>query len=105
MVKEVWIGLIHIRPNIGNEILHEIAGGAFVSVFILASSKFEYIDKVKAWTKELNLVFVEAEEVMTFNDRLHSNIGVSDEFIEMAKYVENTGKMRISKFDQYLKAE
>jgi hypothetical protein len=100
MAKQVWIGLVSVTPQPGNDMLGD-AKGAFVNVLAFAENTNEYEGEARRALAELNLTAYEFEEVEAFSKRI-SKWTVDKELHVLADEVRKTGAPRFGTFHNYL---
>jgi hypothetical protein len=66
--RQVWIGLVHVRPMPGCGLLENGEKGAFTWVLTWAGSAGEYETKVRSVLEEYQFFSLEVEDVQTFSE-------------------------------------
>jgi hypothetical protein len=98
-MKNVWIGLVNVIPQLGSSTLSNGAKGAFVNVLAFAGSDSEYESVVQAALSTLELLAVEFEDVELFN-RLTTE-GASDDLQALAKDIRSMRAVAFGTFHNY----
>lgn len=97
--KLLWIGLVNIVPKEGNAELFD-AKGAFTNTIMYAYSESDFIDSVKSEFDSKKYYVIDIEDVELFSNRA-SKYQLREELLDLAKFVEQTGKAGIDKFHLY----
>ena len=103
MLRQVWIGLVSVTPQPGNDMLGD-AKGAFVNALVLAENATEYEEQVRRALADLRLTPYDFEEVEAFSDRI-SKWSIGNELHLLAEEVRQTGNPRFGTFHNYLGVE
>ena len=99
MSKEVWIGLVNLMPNAGNEDLKG-AKGAYVNILAFAESVEDYKNVVKFAAYEHDYTIQEIKDVELFDVR-SKNFEIDDDLINLSKKVAETRKTHFGEFFIY----
>ena len=99
MTREVWIGLVHVKPGskttcIGNR------GGAFAATVVLAKDEQEFVARVEHFMAPMDLHVIEIEEVETLAARIREG-KVEEELVELAKMLSDEEPVGVDTFDTY----
>lgn len=97
--KNIWIGLLQVSSKSKNGILGSSLG-AYVNVLALAENNNEFIDKVKDAVNELDLNFVDIEEIDLFTER-RKKYKTNYNIIRLAKEVVKFKELRFGNFHTY----
>ncbi len=97
--KEIWIGLVGVTPQPGNNLLGD-AKGAYVNVLASATSAAKYTTKVKGALKEIGLNLIEIDDLEPLSERL-SKWTVDEEIITMAQTVRKIDSVAFGTFYEY----
>jgi hypothetical protein len=81
--REVWIGLVEVAADDGNEIF-EGAPGAYTNVLALANSLDDYMALTAAALKRDRLVAIGVDDPEPLRER-QSRIHVSDEMLQLGE--------------------
>ncbi len=98
--KEVWIGLITVKPKPGNKFFDKNSKGAYVNILAWADRKSEFQSEVKHALDDYFLKLIEMEDVEPLSMR-QGKFNVDSKLIDLSVEVENTGKVRFSTFHYY----
>src|SRR3954447_22693661 len=79
--REVWIGLVEVRPEEGNDIF-DGAPGAFSNVLALASSVDDYMAITAAALLRSGLIAVGLDDLELLRER-ESGVQLSDEILDL----------------------
>lgn len=96
----IWIGLAHVQPRSGNELL-EGAKGAFVPVVGMAKTIPEFSDLLINMLESYSFDVLEIEDIELFEERLKS-FDVDSELRELVSSLSETHPVALSAFDAYL---
>jgi hypothetical protein len=96
---EVWIGLISVTPRPGSQELPPDRG-AYVNALAIASSRWEFIDRVREALLPLHLQLEEAEDVEPFSVRLASHV-VDEDLRQLANDMSTTTAVRFGTFHTF----
>jgi len=99
MKPVVWIGLIEVRPQPGNDSFGSAKGG-YVNVLALARSRQEYEKAVQLELHSLRFDVGEIEDPEPLQDRL-SRVHVDPALQELGKEVEASGAARCGTFHTF----
>jgi hypothetical protein len=102
-MAEVWIGLAHVRPRQGNDLL-EGELGAFVPSVGLAENEQEFASAVAWLLNKLEFDVVEVEDIETLTKR-ESSFSVDSQLLELASKLTPEYPVQIGKFHCYDKLE
>jgi len=97
---DVWIGLVEVQPQPGNDALKS-AKGAFVNVVALAPTEREYKALVEATTAEYGFSIIKYTDVARLDDwkktyRLHLELD------QLADGLTNEHPIQFGEFQSYL---
>jgi len=95
--KEVWIGLVNIKPKPGNTLFDKDVIGAYVNVLAQATNINEYSNEVVKMLNNYNVKLINIEDAEPLSIR-RSNFNVDDNLIKLSLEVEQTGKPRFGQF-------
>jgi len=96
---EVWIGLAHVKPNPGNDLL-DGARGAFVPVLALASCVEEFTSKVMGLLRKYNFRIPEIEDIEPLKIRLARG-PVDSAIVKLASSISEDNNVAFSSFETY----
>ena len=99
-MMEVWIGLVHVKPSLGCNLLNG-ATGAFVSVVAIAEDGENFSRSVAAYLEEYLLDTVEFEDVELLQEREQSET-VDEELVQLAQELTPDAPVGLGTFDVYL---
>jgi hypothetical protein len=99
MSKQVWIGLVNLVPNEGNNDLKG-AKGAYVNILAFAKSDANYRTLVKFASHEHNYSVKKIQDVELFDMRT-KNYEVDEYLISLSKKVAKTGRTHFGEFYVY----
>jgi len=97
--ESIWIGLLQVSSKLENGILGSSLG-AYVNVLAIAKNSNEFIDKVKEAVNELDLDFVDIEEIDLFTER-RKKYRIDNSIIRLAKDVVKYKELRFGDFHTY----
>ncbi len=97
MMKRVWIGLVHLRPERGCELIKE---NSFVQVVAFVKDAVEFSGEVKAAAEHYKMTVVGIEDLEPFEDRHRSHL-VAAELKTKAEEAKETGYLRFGTFHSY----
>lgn len=95
----IWIGLAHVKSRSNNGVLG-IAKGAFVNVIAYASNVDDYIDKVAVAVNDLELDFIEIEDLELLSER-KTKSGLNQGLSQKAIEVSETKGLRFGNFHTF----
>jgi hypothetical protein len=104
--KRTWIGLAHVKPWPGNNML-EGAIGAFVNVLALAVDTSDFISVATDRLNDYEFYVVGIEDVQVFEERLEEcekrpdGCYVDSEIVELAACLSVDEPVSLSTFDAY----
>lgn len=98
--KEVWIGLVTVKPKSGNKFFDKDSKGAYVNILAWANKKSEFQSEVKHALDDYQLKLIEMEDIEPMSIRLEK-FSVDSRLIDLSIEVENTGKVRFGTFHFY----
>lgn len=98
--KEVWIGLITVKPKPGNKFFDNSSKGAYVNILAWADRKSDFESEVKNALNDYDLKLVEMEDVEPLLTR-QKKFEVDRRLIDLSTEVKNTGKVRFGTFHYY----
>jgi hypothetical protein len=101
--RTVWVGVAHVKPKPGNQLL-EGSPGAFVNGVTLATSEADFTQQLTRELETLNFETIEVFDVETLGER-SSRRGLSDEFVELGQRAVVTGELLLDDFFSYQEAE
>jgi hypothetical protein len=85
--KQIWIGLVGIRPLPDAEVLQEVSG-AYTNVLTWASSGTEFAERVRKLMDEMKMIITEIEDAEPLSNRG----GVEDFDGEIAESISEVEK-------------
>ena len=98
--KEVWIGLITVKPKPGNKFFDKNSKGAYVNILGWADRNSEFQSEVKHALDDYHLKLVEMEDVEPLS--IHQRkFNVDSKLMDLSVEVKNTGKVRFGTFHYY----
>jgi hypothetical protein len=95
----VWIGLAHVQPKQGNELL-EGAKGAFVPVLGLASTLTEFSDALIILLESYSFNVLEVEDIELYADRIKS-FNIDSELQNLVTTLNESEPIVLSTFEAY----
>lgn len=98
--KEVWIGLITVKPKPGNKFFAKNSKGAYVNILAWADRTSEFQSEVKHALDDYHLKLVEMEDVEPLSVR-QQKFNVDSKLINLSAEVENTGNVRFGTFHYF----
>lgn len=98
--KEVWIGLLGVKPKPGNDLLSPGALGAYVQTLAWASSEKDFLSEIIIALNHLRFELDEYSDLETMNDRAHK-FHLENALLELAEDVRRTGEVRFGTFNNY----
>ncbi len=96
-MKRVWIGLVHLRPDQGCELIDQ---NSFVQVVAFVKDADEFAVDLKAAARHYRMTVMGIEDLEPFDDRLRSHL-VAAELKEKAEEAKRTGFLRFGTFYTY----
>jgi len=96
---DVWIGLVEVTPQLGNDALGS-AKGAFVNVVALASTDRDYMQLVETTMAEYGFSIVKATDVARLDDWKKSN-RLHPELARLAKGLTKESPIQFDEFQSY----
>jgi hypothetical protein len=97
--NNIWIGLAQVSSKSVNGLLGS-SKGAYVNVLALASNSNDFTEKVIKAIKELELDFVQIEDVELFSERIES-YEINDNIINLAIEVNKSKELRFGNFHTF----
>lgn len=97
--EDIWIGLLQVSSRSKNGLLGS-SSGAYVNVLAKAKNSNDFIEKVKKSVNELDLDFVEINEIDLFNER-QKKFKINNSIICIAKDVTKSKELRFGNFHTY----
>ena len=98
--KELWIDLVEVAPQPGNDVLGSDKRGASVNVIALASSQDDFKRQICASLTKLGLNLVEFENPGPFSKRI-SEHQIAPDLTELAKNVKRDGILGFGTFHTF----
>lgn len=98
-INNIWIGLLHVRSKAPKGVL-ENSSGAYVNVLAMAKNINDFVGQIKNALIELNLEFIEIEDVELLSER-KEKFEVDSSIIFLAEEVEQSNEMRFGVFHTY----
>jgi hypothetical protein len=95
----IWIGLVQISNRPDNGLL-DGAKGAYVNVLAMANDSFDFIEKVKKALANLELGFVQIEDVEPFSER-SKYYEMDENIINLAIEVSKTKELCFGNFHTF----
>jgi hypothetical protein len=96
---EAWIGLAHVRPQRGNDVLQG-AMGAFVAVVALANSEDEFVNQVVKKLNSYDFDVIEIKDIELFRKRSES-FNVDQEVSSLVNSLTSKSPIALHKFHSY----
>ncbi len=97
--RQCWIGLAHVRPKVGNNML-EGALGAFVPILALADGIDEFVSITTMRLESYDFDVIEIEDIELFEERL-SKSDVEDEIKALADGLSDEDPVVMDFFQAY----
>jgi hypothetical protein len=97
--RQCWIGLAHVRPKVGNNLL-EGARGAFVPILALADGIDDFVAITTTRLEAYDFEVIEIEDIEPFKDRL-SKSDVEDEIKALAERLSDEDPVVMDAFQAY----
>lgn len=98
--KEVWIGLLGIKPLPGNDLLSPGALGAYVQTLAWASSQNEYLAEIGKALKDYGFSLEEYNDLEPIAVRSRK-MQLEDPILKLASEVRATKNVRFGIFNNY----
>jgi hypothetical protein len=98
--KEVWIGLVGIRPKQGCDILSNEAKGAYVNILAWVGNYSEYCAEIEKAVSFYSCELTEIEDPEPLTMRIKKN-SVDNELVRLSEEVRTTGKVRFGTFHEF----
>lgn len=102
MQNEVWIGLVGIIPQEGNESLGVHAAGAYVNVLSLARDRNDYQQIIESEFGKRGFQVFDLEDVEPLQDRVQK-YDVERSVIELGEEVTRTGRIQYGTYHTFPK--
>ena len=99
MKKQVWIGLAHVKPRRGNNLLKD-AAGAYVNILAMANNKQEYIKIIKYAIEEHNFKMIDVKNIEPYLIR-KKKFKLKREIVQLANKVKKSGITHFATFFVY----
>lgn len=99
MSREVWIGMVNIRPQVGNDLL-EGHSGAYVNVLTPAEDLADYGIRVSGALAEMGFDVIEIDDAEPMTQRVRSYV-VDPGLKQLAVEVKRDWKLRVGSFHSY----
>ena len=96
-MKRVWIGLVHLRPERGCELIKQ---NSFVQVVAFVKDAVEFSGELNIAAEHYKMTVVGIEDLEPFEDRLRSHL-VAAELKTKAEEAKETGHLRFGTFHSY----
>lgn len=96
---QAWIGLVHVKPRPGNEILGR-AGGAFVPAIALARSGEDFVSKVVAKLVSYEFDILEIKDIEPCATRF-KRCAVAKEVIALVSSLSEETPVALHTFQAY----
>lgn len=96
---EVWIGLAHVKPKLGNDLL-DGARGAFVPVLALASNVNEFTSRAMSLLRKYDFHVVEIEDIEPLKIRL-AHSAIDNAIVNLASNISEDNYVVFSSFETY----
>jgi hypothetical protein len=104
--KEVWFGLVHVRPRPGSTFLGKDGRGAYINMLAWAESLSDLTDEITKALDHYGLDLVELVDSDPLSARiLDADIDAHTQYIDLAKQVRETGNVRFGKIHIYLEED
>ena len=99
VLVDVWIGLAHVKPRPGNDLL-DGAIGAFVPSLALAENEEDYASKVTALLSEYGFHVLDLDDIERFEERL-KRFPVHEDIVALVSSLSPEEPVALSDFDAY----
>ncbi len=104
MNKQIWIGLVELRPLPGCKLLEE-AKGAYAHVMAWAENPEEFQKMTSLRAADLSLEIIEFRDIQPWSIR-HAGDEVREEFYDMEKRIEaDVRQVAFGRFHAWFKDE
>jgi hypothetical protein len=97
--RHVWIGLVHLIPRQGNNILEECIG-AYANAVALASDEIEFRSRINAAAALLDFDVADLEDVEPFQSR-STDYEIDPELRVIAEQAAESGEVVFDTFEAY----
>lgn len=98
--KEVWIGLVTVKPKPDNNFFDKNSKGAYVNILAWAGKTSEFKSEVKHALDDYHLKLIEIEDAEPISKR-KKKFNIDSKLTDLSAEVENTGKVRFGTFHYY----
>lgn len=98
-IKQKWIGLAHVKPKTGNNLLQG-ALGAFVPILALTTEIDDFVALTTTYLESFGFEVLEIEDIELFKDRLR-NSDVEDVIIALAEELTDEDPIILDTFQAY----
>lgn len=96
---QCWIGLAHVKPTQGNNLLSGDSG-AFVPVLALAAGIDDFLSTTAFYLNSYDFEIIEIEDIELYNDRLQ-NSSVSDDIKKLRANISDSNPILLDVFQSY----
>lgn len=97
--KRTWIGLAHVKPRQGNDLL-DGAAGAFVPVVALADNETVFASSAATLLNAYKFDVITIEDIEMLDRRRQHNV-VENAVVELAKNLTLEDPIALSEFEVY----
>lgn len=98
--KEVWIGLVGMKPKPGSTFFDEGIKGAYAQILAWADSTTEYKAQIEEALNFYHLYLHTIDNVEPLAERLSKYV-IDDYLLELANEVRTTGNARFGTFHEF----
>lgn len=98
-MMEAWIGLAHVKPRIGNDLL-EGAAGAFVPVVAIAEDFDRFLSVVYNYLHKYQFEIIGVEDVELFREREEHDT-VDEDIRDLVNRLTHEAPIALSMFEAY----
>jgi hypothetical protein len=99
MMMEVWIGLAHLKPRLGEDFF-EGAVGAFVIVVAIAEDFDDFVSTAMTYLQQQHFEVVEIEDIELFRER-EQHYSVDQEIRELVYGLKSESPVALDTFQVY----
>src|SRR5437588_7334997 len=97
---EVWVGLVHVKPRRGNDVLED-AVGAFVPAVGLAENEIDFASAVVSLLDKYEFDVAEIKEVETLRER-ELRACIDSKISELAGNLSSENPVGLGSFHAYM---
>jgi hypothetical protein len=98
-MRQCWIGLAHVKPRAGNNLLNG-AIGAFVPILAIAKGINDFISIATNWMESYDFDVIEIQDIEMFRDRICKS-DVDDELKQLSENLTEQDPVAIDAFQAY----